>query len=66
MSDKKAKIKTTAVNNRISTLVWKLYSEIEGGVKYDVPFYHVRAVKEYATDILKVFLDFGVRDACNF
>ena len=64
MPAKNAKIKTNVVNNRISTLIWKLSSGIEGGIKRDVPFYEIPAVKEYATDIVKVFLDFGVRDAC--
>jgi hypothetical protein len=66
MSDKNAKNNTKAINHRISTYVWKLSSEIEGGVKRNVPFYDVPAVKGYAIEIAKDFLDFGVRDACNF
>lgn len=65
MPAKNAKRKTNAVNIRISTLVWKLSCEIEGGMKRDVPFYDIPAVKEHATDIVNFFLDFGVRDACN-
>ena len=66
MSDKNAKNNTKAINKRISTNVWKLSSEIEGGVKHNVPFYDVPAVKGHAIEIFKDFLDFGVRDACNF
>ena len=66
MPDKNAKNNTKAINNRISTNVWKLYSEIEGGAKRNVPFYGVPAVKKHAKKIVNDFLDFGVRDACNF
>jgi hypothetical protein len=66
MPDKNAKNNTKAINNRISTYVWKLSREIEGGQKRDVPFYDVPAVKGHAIEIVKDFLDFGVRDACNF
>ena len=64
MPDKNAKIKARTVNNRISTLVWKLSSGIAGAVNRDVPFYDVPAVNEHAKDVVRVFLDFGVRDAC--
>ena len=66
MPDKNAKNNTKAINNRISTYVWKLSSEIEGGKKRDVPFYDVPAVKGHAKEIVKEFFYFGVRDACNF
>jgi hypothetical protein len=66
MSDKNAKNNAKAINNRISTNVWKLAREIEGGRKRDVPFYDVPAVKGYAKEIVNDLLDFGVRDACNF
>ena len=66
MPYKNNKINTKAVNNKISTLLWKLYSEIEGGAKRNVPFYDVPAVKGHAREIVKDFFDFGVRDACNF
>ena len=58
MSDKSTKV---PVNIRISTLVWKLHNAIESAKEQDISFTEVEAIRKYAIDSYKFFLEHGVR-----
>ena len=49
------------VNIRISTLVWKLHKAIESAKEQDISFTEVEAIRKYAIDSYKLFLEHGVR-----
>ena len=59
MSDKGTKV---PVNIRISTLVWKLHNAIESAKEQHISFTEVEAIRKYAIDSYKLFLEHGLLD----